>query len=79
MAMVLLLGVPASVYKNGEKLHFWNQIITILEPVEIESHTVPQNDGQGVYYLEPKRRFGIFYHMDISHTFFLSKNIFFYF
>ena len=41
MAMVLHLGVPASVYKNDEKLHIWNQVIVILEPIESESHTVP--------------------------------------
>ena len=41
MAMVLLLGVPASVYKNDEKLHFWNQVNVILEPIGAESHTVP--------------------------------------
>ena len=59
MAMSWLSGVPLSVHKNGEKLHFWNQIIAIFEVVEVESHTVPQNDGQGVYYLEPERIFGI--------------------
>ena len=63
MAMSKLSGVLVSLYKNGEKLHFWNQIITILEPLERKSHTVPQNDGQGVYYLEPKRNFGISYYM----------------
>ena len=41
MAMVLLLGVPASVYKNDEKLQFWNQIIVIMGPIEVELHTVP--------------------------------------
>ena len=59
MAKSWLSGVPLSVYRNGEKWHFWNQIITILEPVEVESHTVTQNDGQSVYNLEPERIFGI--------------------
>ena len=53
MAVVLLLGVPASVYKNDEKLHIWNQVIVILEPIESESHNVPWNEGKSVYYLEP--------------------------
>ena len=59
MAMSWLSGVPVSVYKNGEKWHFWKQVIIIFEPVEVETHIVPQNDGQSVYYLEPERIFGI--------------------
>ena len=59
MAISWHSGVPLSVHKNGEKIHFWNQIIAILEVVEVKSHTVPQNDGKIVYYLEPEIIFGI--------------------
>ena len=41
MAMSLLSGVPASVYRKDEKGHFWIQVIAILEPIEVETHTVP--------------------------------------
>ena len=50
--------VPFSVYENGKKWHFLNQVITIFEPLGVEIHTVPQNDGQSVYYLQPKRILG---------------------
>ena len=41
MAMSLLSGVQALVYRNDEKGHFWIQVIAILEPIETESHTIP--------------------------------------
>ena len=58
MAISWSSGVPFSVYENGKKLHFWNQVIIILEPIGLEIHTVPQNDGQSVYYLQPEQILG---------------------
>ena len=37
---------------------FLKQVIIIFELVEVETHIVPQNDGQSVYYLQPERILG---------------------